>query len=89
MPTRAGIGVAVLLNMPVLNGCIDDLNMDLDEDCVGRIRYEGILYAPHGDLNKAAPRAGELGTGEVVDCGDVNSAPKVAEVAAGPEGRHL
>jgi hypothetical protein len=81
MWTRARVGVAALLTIPVLSGCIDDLTTDTDEDCAGRIRYEGVIYGPHGDLNKAAPRGGELGTGEVVDCGDVDSAPKVDEVA--------
>ncbi|HYJ67308.1 MAG TPA: DUF6281 family protein [Nocardioidaceae bacterium] len=80
---RARLGVAALLAMPVLGGCIDidNLKSDADDDCFVRIRYEGVLYRSNGDLNEAAPKGGELGTGDVVDCGDVDSAPKVGEVA--------
>jgi hypothetical protein len=80
--TRA-CGVAALLALPVLGGCIDidNLKSDADDDCGARIRYEGVIYTSHGDLNKAAPRGGELGTGEVVDCGDLDSAPTVDQVA--------
>lgn len=68
--------------MPVLGGCIDDLRTtDPDEDCVARIRYEGVIYGPHDALNDAAPRSGELGMGDVVDCGGVDSAPTVDQVA--------
>jgi Family of unknown function (DUF6281) len=74
------LGVTTLIAISPLGGCISDLS-DTDEDCDGRLRYEAVIYQPNGDLNEAAPRGGELGTADVIDCGDVDSAPKVDEVA--------
>jgi hypothetical protein len=38
------------------------------------------IYRPHNGLNQATPRGRELGAGDVVDCGEGASAPKVDEV---------
>ena len=49
------------------------------EDCNARIRYEGVLYRPDNALNQAAPSGTSIGDGEVVDCGQVDTAPAVDE----------
>ena len=76
-----GKRVAVLLvaAMALLNACDTDPSA-IDGDCIARIRYEGVIYRPHDGLNPAAPRGSELGTGDVVDCGEGASAPKVDDV---------
>lgn len=49
-------------------------------DCNARIRYDGTLYRPHQDLRQDAPAGRAIGTGEVVGCGNGESAPTVDEV---------
>jgi hypothetical protein len=71
--------LATLLALPLLGACGPDVPAG-DEDCNARIRYQGVIYRPHNAVNQAAPRGGELGTGEVVGCGEGSSAPRVDEV---------
>jgi uncharacterized protein DUF6281 len=49
-------------------------------DCGARIRFEGQLFATHGDLNQGAPVGSMLGTGDIVDCGGLDDAPAVDTV---------
>jgi hypothetical protein len=70
---------AVLLVLPFLGACGTDVPAG-DGDCNARIRYQGVVYRPHNAVNQDAPRGGELGTGEVVGCGEGSSAPTVDEV---------
>lgn len=71
--------VAALVAAPMLGACNGDAS-DTRGDCNARIRYQGVLYRTHNALNQAAPSGNSLGEGEVVDCGDVDTAPKVAKV---------
>jgi Family of unknown function (DUF6281) len=73
------LAVMLVAAMALLNAC-DTAPSALDGDCSARIRYQGVIYRPHNALNQAAPRGSELGTGDVVDCGEGASAPKVDEV---------
>jgi len=73
------LAVMLVASVAFLNAC-DTGPSAMDGDCVARIRYEGVIYRPHDGLNQAAPRGSELGTGDVVDCGEGASAPKVDEV---------
>lgn len=75
----ARFGLAVLAALPLLVACDPDPS-GTDGDCSARIRYEGVVYRPHAALNQSAPQGSELGTGDVVDCGNAASAPKVDEV---------
>ncbi len=50
-----------------------------DGDCVARIRYEGVLYRPHNELQPDLTRGRLLGTGDIVGCGGI-SAEAVDEV---------
>jgi hypothetical protein len=70
--------LAALAVLPVLGACAPGVSTDAD--CNARIRYEGVLYRPHNALNESAPQGAELGTGDVVGCGEAASAPKVDEV---------
>jgi len=79
MLTKARIGLMVVAAFPLLVACGADPSGS-DRDCSARIRYEGVVYRPHNALNQAAPQGSRLGTGDVVDCGDGASAPKVDEV---------
>lgn len=71
--------VVALVAAPILGACNSDTPGN-DGDCNARIRYEGVVYRPHNELNQAAPTGDSLGEGEVVDCGDLETAPKVDEV---------
>ena len=79
MLSKAAFTVIVLAALPLLSACGTDAS-GTDADCIARIRYEGVIYRPHDELNQAAPQGGELGKGDVVDCGEADSAPKVDEV---------
>jgi len=79
MLSRARFGLAVLAALPVLVACNADPS-ETDGDCSARIRYEGVVYRSHTALNQSAPQGSQLGTGDVVDCGNAASAPKVDEV---------
>ena len=72
---------AFLVALPLLSACGAGTTGPDDGDCSARIRYDGVVYRPHNALNRNAPRGRELGTGDVVDCGDANSARKVDAVA--------
>ena len=45
----------------------------------GRIRYEGTVYRLHNEVNSDAPRGEQLGSADVIDCGESASAPKADE----------
>lgn len=77
MKTRGCLALVALLATPLFAACTSPN----DGDCTARIRYEDTMYRPHNGPNQAAPAGGSLGQGDVVDCGDVESAPKVDEVA--------
>jgi hypothetical protein len=71
--------LAVLLLVPWWSACGADMPAG-DGDCNARIRYDGVVYRPHNAVNQVAPRGEELGTGDVVGCGEGASAPRVDEV---------
>lgn len=65
----AGVmGLAVLC----LSGCTTDgprpTLTTTDGDCVGRVRFGGVIYRPNQGPNKLAHRGRVLGHGAVVDC---------------------
>jgi hypothetical protein len=68
-----------LAALPLLGACASGVSGD-DGDCSARIRHEGVIYRPHNALNETAQRGANLGTGDVVGCGEGASAPKVDEV---------
>jgi hypothetical protein len=78
MKTRAAVVWVALLAAPLFAACTRDAAND--GDCNARILYQGVMYRWHQELNQAAPAGSSLGQGDVVDCGDVESAPKVDEV---------
>jgi len=80
MLRRSTLVIAALVAGPMLGACNADGSGTDTGDCNARIRYEGVLYRPHNALNQAAPSGNSLGEGEVVDCGDVDTAPRVDTV---------
>ena len=68
--------LAVVAALPLLLAC-DEESSAHGGECAGRIRYEGIVYRLHNELNPDAPRGEQLGSADVIDCGDGSSAPKV------------
>ena len=76
---RSRFVFAVLAALPLLGACVD-VTSGNEGDCNARIRYEGVIYRPHNALVETPPRGEELGTGDVVDCAEGASAPKVDEV---------
>jgi hypothetical protein len=71
--------LGVLAALPLLGACASGVSGNAG-DCNARIRYEGVIYRPHNALNETAPRGADLGTGDVVGCGEGASAPKVDDV---------
>ncbi len=69
---------AVLTSLLLIVGCGGPAANE--GDCVIKIRYEGVLYRPHSDMNQSAPVGDALGVAEAVGCGDVESARKPDEV---------
>jgi len=50
-------------------------------DCVGRVRFDDVMYAPRYDVTVTRSARGiEIDRGEGVDCGTVDTAPAVASV---------
>lgn len=79
MRTKGALALVALLGAPLFAGCTTDAANG--GDCSARIRYQGIVYRSHQALNQSAPAGRSLGQGDVVDCGDVDSAARVDEVA--------
>lgn len=79
MPRWMATALAVVATLPLLHACGGDGSTDDEPDCSGRIRYEDTIYRLHNEVNPDAPRGEQLGSAEVIDCGDGSSASKVDE----------
>jgi hypothetical protein len=70
-----GALAALFLMAPVLVSCAEG------GDCSARVLYQGTVYLSHQDLRDRAPEDRSVGRGEVLGCGDLESAERVAEVS--------
>lgn len=82
MPKRTIRRVAVLALLPCVSACSAEQSAE-DGECSARIRYEGVVYRSHNELN-AEPSSGlPLGTGDVIGCGgDAARVVEQVEVSA-------
>jgi len=78
MPKWTVLEVALLAFLPFISACNTD-RLAQDGDCSARIRYEGVVYRSHNELNPQAAPGRPLGTADVIDCGG-DAARKVDEV---------
>jgi hypothetical protein len=77
MSRLKGLSVLVAVAATFTSGC----NPYAKGDCTARVRWEDRIYRPWNELaTSTAHPSLSLGTADVVDCGGVEDASKVAEV---------